>query len=469
MTDSHTQPARSTSTPDSVGARAILWVHPVERLYPLHEGTTLIGRASDAGIQLTGDQVSRRHATLSVSENQIVLRDEGSLNKPRCNFVSLPECRLSNNDVVRIGDWIGVVLEGVPPESLVAPPFETLTDGVLIGPRSRAMWQTLAQMAQRPLAVVIEGESGTGKEVVASAIHRLSGRKGRFVPVNCAAQPDGLFEAQFLGHTKGAFTGAHQAAEGYFAAADHGTLFLDELAELTLGQQAKVLRVVEEAKVTPVGSTQARDVNVRIVSAAQRSLSLAADEGRFRGDLHARLGGVTLRLLPLRERREEIPRLFRAALERELGHLPQLSAGFVERLCLQPWRLNVRELLGGARRCAALYPNVPELSTPHLAAVLDLGVDGNDSRAGSEPKSPVSARSAEGTPAPPRTHDSGTYAAVGSRTRAWLARHKEDLENLRRALQETRGNLSQAARQIGISRHQAQRLVQAAAELDEER
>jgi two-component system response regulator FlrC len=336
--------------------------------------------------------------------------------------------------IVEIPEWPSAVREALQE-----------LDGVVQGPQTQRLWTTLQRVAKQDLPLVVEGESGTGKEIVASALHRMSGRQGRFVAVNCAAQAEGLFEATFFGHVKGAFTGAAHASDGLFAEADKGTLFLDEVIELTATQQAKILRAVEEGAVMPVGATRQRPVDVRIVCAAQRSLGLLADEGKFRPDLYARLSGLTVRLTPLRERREEILRLFNHALAKTGGKQPTLSASFVEGLCTHGFRLNVRELVAAARRCHALYPDLTELGGRHLSALLDEHAPANPSDPNREP--------AEGESAP---------AAVLS-PKAARARHSRQLlEQLNQSLAACGGNLSEAARKIGLSRHQANRLLQAA-------
>ncbi len=333
----------------------------------------MIGRAADAAIQLSGDRVSRRHATITSSGRGLILRDEGARNRLRCNGHQHVEFRLADNDVVRIGDWVGVIVESVENDASTGSPFEVRPDGVVVGPRTRELWRTIERLAVGDLCVVIEGETGTGKEVVAAALHRASGRRGRFVAVNCAALPPDLFEASLFGHTRGAFTGAIRASDGYFVSADRGTLFLDELVELSLAQQAKILRAVEERRVTPLGAVQAREVDVRIVSAAQRPLALLVGEGCFRSDLMARLNGFTVQLLPLRGRREEIVRLFRHAMESGGDHVSRLSAGAAERLCTHPWHQNVRELFVVARRCRVLHPETSELSARHVDVLLQSG------------------------------------------------------------------------------------------------
>jgi transcriptional regulator with PAS, ATPase and Fis domain len=158
--------------------------------------------------------------------------------------------------------------------------------------------------------VLLEGETGTGKEVVARAIHALGQRAGRpFVPINCAAVPETLAESEFFGHARGAFTGAVQERPGALRLADGGTLFLDEIEDLSLGLQAKLLRVVQDREVRPLGASSARRVDVRLVAASNRDLWQMVEAGRFRSDLYYRLRVLTIRLPPLRDRREDLPAL----------------------------------------------------------------------------------------------------------------------------------------------------------------
>jgi transcriptional regulator with PAS, ATPase and Fis domain len=158
--------------------------------------------------------------------------------------------------------------------------------------------------------VLLEGETGTGKEVVARAIHALGQRAARpFVPINCAAVPETLAESEFFGHARGAFTGAVQERPGALRLADGGTLFLDEIEDLSLGLQAKLLRVVQDREVRPLGASSTRRVDVRLVAASNRDLWQMVESGRFRSDLYYRLRVLTIRLPPLRDRREDLPAL----------------------------------------------------------------------------------------------------------------------------------------------------------------
>src|SRR6266704_490059 len=203
--------------------------------------------------------------------------------------------------------------------SLRARLGEELTVNELIG-SSEAMQKVkeiIGKVAAADSPVLIEGESGTGKELVAAAIHRLSSRAKRpFIPVNCSAIPQDLLESEFFGHVRGAFSGAVSDALGLFRGADEGTIFLDEIAELPPPLQVKLLRVLQEMQVRPVGSTKAFPVDVRVIAATNRDLERAMTEGSFRQDLFYRLNVVRVTLPPLRERREDIPSLINHFLRR---------------------------------------------------------------------------------------------------------------------------------------------------------
>ena len=203
-------------------------------------------------------------------------------------------------------------------------------------------------VAPAAASVLLEGETGTGKELAAAAIHRLSGRTGPFVPVNCVAISPELFESELFGHTKGAFTGAHQSREGLFVAANGGTLFLDEISEMPLAFQSKLLRVLESRRLRPVGADREIPVDVRLVTATNCDLAALAHAGRFREDLYYRLNVVNIRLAPLRERVADIPELLEHFVRRltlELNVKPHVfEAEDLRRLQTHPWPGNVREL-----------------------------------------------------------------------------------------------------------------------------
>jgi two-component system response regulator AtoC len=208
-------------------------------------------------------------------------------------------------------------------------------------------------MAQRAaptdLTVLIHGESGTGKELMARAIHRLSARKdGPFIPVNCAAIPEGLLESELFGHERGAFTGAIRARPGRFELAREGTLFLDEIGDMPLAMQAKILRVLQERQFERVGGTRSIGADVRVIAATHQDLEAMAAEGRFRSDLFYRLQGVRLVMPPLRERIDDLPLLVTHLLERAAQRLwrqpATVSTEGLRCLWTYPWPGNIREL-----------------------------------------------------------------------------------------------------------------------------
>jgi transcriptional regulator with GAF, ATPase, and Fis domain len=223
-------------------------------------------------------------------------------------------------------------------------------------PAMRRIFALLPRLAATQSTVLIEGETGTGKTLLAEAIHRKSARSDRpFVVVDCASIPAGLIESELFGHEKGAFTGAHAARIGAFEAAQGGTVFLDELGELPLELQPKLLRVLEERAIKRVGTTTAIPINVRVIAATNRDLRDLVESQRFRLDLYYRLNTVRLRIPPLRERREDIALLATHFWARATGDDAAVPPGeLLESLLLRPWPGNVRELRGLIDRAVTL-------------------------------------------------------------------------------------------------------------------
>jgi len=225
-------------------------------------------------------------------------------------------------------------------------------------PAMRQALDVVARVAAHRTTVLITGERGTGKEVIAQAIHRAGARAaGPFVAVNCAAIPEMLLESELFGSVKGAFTGASGDRPGLFEQADGGTLLLDEIGELPLPLQAKLLRVLQESEIRRVGDQKTRRVDVRLLAATAKDLAAEAGAGRFRHDLFDRLNVVTIHLPPLSERREDIvplARHFAVQLARRLGHGLELSEAAVAWLREQPWPGNVRALEHAIERAAVL-------------------------------------------------------------------------------------------------------------------
>jgi formate hydrogenlyase transcriptional activator len=238
--------------------------------------------------------------------------------------------------------------------------------GDIIGGSSglRKVMQQVQLVAPTDATVLITGESGTGKELVARAIHEQSARCERpLIKLNCSAVPEGLFESEFFGHVKGAFTGALKDKPGRFELADGGTLFLDEIGEVPLAMQAKLLRVLQEQELERVGDTRTRKVNVRVIAASNRNLKKEVDEGRFRQDLFYRLSVFPIEVPPLRERREDIAPLvanfIRQSARRMNRPEPQLNKAALDRLGWYDWPGNVRELQNTVERAIILWREGP--------------------------------------------------------------------------------------------------------------
>ncbi|HYH94743.1 sigma-54 dependent transcriptional regulator [Hyalangium sp.] len=300
----------------------------------------------------------------------------------------------------------------------------------------------LAQLVQRAgprdVTVLIAGESGTGKERVAEALVRASPRAARpYLRFNCAALTQELAEAELFGHARGAFTGAHRDRQGLFREADGGTLLLDEVGELALPLQAKLLRVLQEGEVRPVGEDRALKVDVRIIAATHRDLRKLASEGRFREDLYYRLNVVQLRVPPLRERPEDIPVLARMFLDRfsDRFHTGPLKVppGFFERLLAWPWPGNVRELENTLESLVALS-NEGELDLELLPAPSSAPATAGATAAG-----PIVEEQARAQAGP-----------VGLGLKGRVEAYERGL--ILDALRLSAGNRSEAARRLGIGR-----------------
>jgi len=316
-----------------------------DAVFSLLVGDNPLGREADDpdGIANPADlSLSRRHAVLTLKAPRtgaynLTVRDLDSKNGTFVNQAKAEDAAISLQigDVLRAGDSFFVVATA-PVADAVIP--------TLIGVSAQAadLRDRLHRLAALPGNVLLLGETGTGKEVAAHALHDHSGRKGKFVDVNCGAVPAALAESLFFGQLAGAYTDA-KASVGYFREAQRGTLFLDEVGELPLALQAKLLRALEQRTILPVGASQAEPVDVRVVAATNRELLSDVTAGRFREDLYARLEDEVVRLPPLRFRREDILPLFLCGHGRVPP--PKLDAELVDALLHYDYPRNVRELV----------------------------------------------------------------------------------------------------------------------------
>ena len=337
---------------------------PAQRRLP-SEGLRLgRGAAIFGGSPLSDPQLSRRHAALEKRRGRWWLSDLDSRNGTFCNGVRLTEpVRLSPGDTIQVGDTVLLFdfLGEAPGDSPLLG-----ASAALAGIR-----ETVAAVAPHPHAVLIEGETGTGKEVIAQQLHAHSGRRGALVAVNCAALSEGIVDSELFGHARGAFTGADTRRTGLIESSSRGTLFLDELGELPLTLQSKLLRVLETGRIRPVGDSREIAVDVRVIGATNRSLIEMVRAGSFRTDLYARLAQWTIAVPPLRERRADLPALAHHFLSvLGAGDRP-VSAALGVALLRHPWPLNARGLHNVLSAAVIASPSGPLRMTTPVQAALD--------------------------------------------------------------------------------------------------
>jgi len=311
-------------------------------------------------------------------------------------------------------------------------------DGIIGGsPAMQRVFDVMSKVAETDATVLLTGETGTGKDVVAKTIHYVGPRKeGRFVAQNCGALPDTLLESELFGHKRGAFTGEHADKKGLFEIADRGTIFLDEIGETEPGMQVRLLRVLQDGEIRPLGSSDTRKVNVRVIAATNRDLRKAVEQGRFREDLFYRLRVVEIDLPPLRERRSDIPPLAHHFLEHACAKLHREIDGItnaaMERLSRFDWPGNVRELENEIERVVALAGDAEVVDVEMLSEHLR----GGASAAGSVDLAPE-------------------VAAEQNMNRAVDALKRHLIVS---AMRET-GNKTRAAERLGIPRQSLQKMM----------
>ncbi|HKO46606.1 MAG TPA: sigma 54-interacting transcriptional regulator [Polyangiaceae bacterium] len=460
---------------------ALVYVRQTCTTHPLPaQGTLRLGRGTDNDIRIDDQSVSRYHLLIHVGAG-IEVEDLGSANgtllfrvdpedtleaptrpnEAEARLRSGERRLLEPGDFVRVGSALIMVQARRPtstrhPRALSIPPAGE-GPAVLLDPEMKRAYEIALRAAQSGISVLITGETGSGKEVFAETIHQRSARRARpFLRLNCAALSESLLESQLFGHERGAFTGANQTKPGLLESTDQGTVFLDEIGEMPLSIQAKLLRVLEERTILRVGATKPRPIDVRFVWATNRDLRLEVQAGRFRNDLYYRIAGVEFSIPPLRRRPLEIEPLARLFLRRfcERSGLPtpELTKEALRALHAYSWPGNVRELKNIMERApfmcengavtAAQIPQQPldeldadefpaeeqertqvfaPLRTPHF----------DDDRAPAEPPSSAPRRSNPSLP------------AIDS---------EEERQRVLRALEQCGGNQTRAAKVLGVSR-----------------
>ena len=401
--------------------RLFIWVQQVggaeqARAVPLGEGLE-IGSRAEAGLRLDHPAVSARHARLFRFEGRLLLRDLESTNGIQTVMGAVRDLDLKLGAHLQIGPYDLWVVSGERPPRPAARELEGM---ISAAPVMHAVFDRIQQLAASDMSVLIQGETGTGKELVARALHRLSDRAiGPFVPVNCGGLPRELIEAELFGHEIGAFTGAVAARKGAFRQAHRGTLFLDELGELPIDAQPKLLRALEERQVTAVGSDLHERVDVRFVCATHHNLLAEAQQGRFRSDLYYRLASSSVALPPLRDRKVDLPLLWELLARDNLSpdRDCRLGDAALAKLLAHDWPGNIRELRSVAQ-CAILSCMGTNVVGPEFVEFVE------------QPLPPV-------------------VQGVDPRGKSWAEIERASLEIV---LRDLRGNRTAAAQQLGMAR-----------------
>lgn len=372
MNDQHS----GDDTPNTLEIRRVVRSGPFQLEIGTAHGTRFVlldgraplvlGSGRSADIAIDDRHVSARHCSVELLAEGVRVCDLGSRNGLYVGAARLDSALITDEGSSFVIGQTSVTLRG-PKADERAPEDPDIPELVGDSAPMRRLRSEIARHARARCSVLLEGESGTGKDVVARALHRLSGRAGEYVPLNAGAFPESLSDSELFGHRRGAYTGAVSNRKGAFEQAHRGTLFLDEVAELAPAVQVKLLRVVEDGAVRPVGGGEAQRVDVRLVSASWATLSERVREGSFRNDLYHRLSTVTLKLPPLRARRGDLPALGRVLLSRledEVG-ARELGSSALALLAEYTFPGNVRELQAVLYRAAMRAPGV-EILAEHL-------------------------------------------------------------------------------------------------------
>jgi DNA-binding NtrC family response regulator len=406
------------------GERVLIDVDPV-----------VVGRDEGAHVRFDDPEVSALHCELRATTEGIVLKDTGSTNGTFVGKVRVREVLLGERTEVSVGQTTFVV---EPTGKRRVDVGFSASFGGLVGSsaKMRRLYGVLEKVAPTPLSVLILGETGTGKEVVAKSVHEASPRKnGPFVVVDCGSIPPTLAESLLFGHEKGAFTGANERRKGALAEASSGTLFLDELGELPIELQPKLLRALAERQVKRVGASTFEPIDVRLLAATRRDLGAEMNAGRFRSDLFFRIAQVRVEMPSLRERTADIPEIVAAVCARQgLPERADAVVAWIEKnLAHHDWPGNVRELVNVAEVAATLADS-PE-AIDDVLTLTRPGGGGEDARAF------AGGAGAEGADGAGFTESK--RAAVAAFERGYFQSLSES----------TKGNVSEMARRAGMERH----------------
>lgn len=312
-----------------------------------------IGTAPDNDLVLTDRAISRRHAEIRMTPNGLLLRDLGSTNGTFINDVRITEAYVPEHAECRLGYTRLSIRQHLEERKVAVPRQDHLGELIGASERMRELYGLIRAVAPTPTTVHLHGESGAGKELVARTLHALSGRPGPLVVFDASITDPEMVRNDLFGHIKGAFTGATGAREGAFRQAHTGTLFIDEIGELPLDLQPRLLRVLETREVTPIGSDKPLRVDVRVITATHRDLESMVKAGTFRADLFYRLSVVPIELPALRQIAEDIPLIARQMCER-LQLTSRISDAAMNALQSYSWPGNVRELRNVLERAAVL-------------------------------------------------------------------------------------------------------------------
>jgi transcriptional regulator with GAF, ATPase, and Fis domain len=418
------------------------------------EGSTVIGSAAGNGIVVADPLVSRIHAELELKEDGLWVRDLGSRNGTYVDRLLVRVARIPHGSHLAVGETSIAVSHD--PDGPRVDLWHEDRFGSLVGrsPAMRALFAQLAAVARLESSVLIVGETGTGKELVARAIHDASPRaSGPFIVVDCGALPETLLDDELFGHVKGAFTGADSARAGAIEAANGGTVFLDEIGELPIAMQPRLLRVLESRTIRKIGASSHRPVDVRFLAATHRDLPTMVNAGAFREDLYFRLSVVPIPVPPLAGRPEDISLLVEHFLP---TGAPKPNPDLLRELEQRSWKGNARELRNFVERVQA-FGTASALAS--LSALPNASVDAAAAPQSSDVSPPLPSLASPDSSIPPPLVRSPISFEQDLRTfrEAWGA-HGER-EYLRRLLSRNAGNVAAAAREAGVDRTYIHRLI----------